>query len=89
MVPGATVNASGLSLDADQYNSMFQSQGTTRCATANSQQMLHSAMVLINTCLSGPTNITEDSGVFGVSLPGGDASSTGHSPSISEPKASY
>lgn len=81
---GAMVNASGSSLDVDQSNSMFQSQATTSCATANSLLMLHSVMVLTNTCLNGYTIITEVSGDSGVLSHSGDASDTGLSLSTSE-----
>jgi len=80
------VNASGLSLDADLYNSMSQSPDITNSATANFHQMLHSATVLTSTLLNGLIINTEVSGVFGELSHSGDASDTGCSPSTSERK---
>ena len=40
----AMANASGFSLDADQYNLMFRNPDTSNFATASSQLMLLSAM---------------------------------------------
>lgn len=81
---GAMVNASGYSQETDQLPSMFQSQATTNSATVNFHQTHLSVMALINTCLSGSTNITGVSGVCGELSLSGDASATGCSLSTSE-----
>ena len=45
---GAMVNVSGSLQETDQFHSMFLNQVTSRCAIANYQLMLHSAMEPIN-----------------------------------------
>jgi len=87
-LPGVMVNASGFSLDADLFLSMYQSLVTISSATASFLQTLLSAMELISTCLNGSTNTTEASGDFGESSVSGDASVTGPSLSTSDYKQS-
>lgn len=89
LIHGAMVNASGSWQDADLLISMCQSQDTTNYATANSLPTLHSAMVLINTCLNGCTTTTEVSGDCGVLSHSGAASVTGLLLSTSEQQYSY
>lgn len=83
-IPGAMVNASGSWPDADQFNSMSQSQVTIRCVIASFQLTHLSVMVLTSTWLNGFINITEVSGVCGESPHSGVASGTGVSLSTSE-----
>lgn len=81
---GVMVNASGFSLDADLFLSMYLSLVTISYATASFHPTLLSAMVLISTCSNGSTNTTEASGVFGESSVSGVASDTGPSLSTSD-----
>ena len=84
ILPSAMVSASGSSLDAAQFHSMWASLGTSSSATANSHQTLPSVMVLISTFWNGLLVTTEDSGEWLVLPPSGWVSHTGCSPSTSE-----
>jgi hypothetical protein len=79
-----TDNASGSLPDADPFNSTYQSQAISSCATASLQLILLSAMEPISISIDGLARTTEVSGASLESYHSGPPFHTGCLPSTSE-----
>lgn len=73
LIHGVMDSASGFSHATVLLPSMSARVDTTKCATANSAQMHHSATALIVSGCVGLTSIIADSGDSGAWLPSGSA----------------